>query len=156
MASKGQALAEQFEQTNTELIRTVERLTPAQWQKTCAAEGWTVAATVRHVGGGYGAISGMVQALANGKALPPFSMDDLDKANAQAAKQNANCTKDECLSELRQGGVAAASMLKGLSDEHLARTGTITGGRQMTAEQVAQFILIGHPQEHLQSIRAVS
>jgi hypothetical protein len=83
-------------------------------------------------------------------------MDDLDKANAEAAKQNANCTKDECLSELRQGGVAAASMLKGLSDEHLARTGTITGGRQMTAEQVAQFILIGHPQEHLKSVRAVS
>ena len=45
-------------------------------------------------------------------------------------------------------------MVRGLSDDQLAKSGTVlTGMPAMTAEQVVTRILINHVDEHLGSIR---
>lgn len=49
MGARSDALATRFEQAFTDLAKTVESCSPAQWQAVCGDEGWTVAATAHHV-----------------------------------------------------------------------------------------------------------
>jgi uncharacterized damage-inducible protein DinB len=153
MGARGEALAQQFEQTNQAVIDTVQSASDAKWKASCQAEGWSAGVTAHHIAGSHEAIAGLVQAAANGQPLPPITPEMLNQGNAQHAQQFANCTKQETLELLRSKGAAAASMLRGLSDEQLDRKGTLFGG-EMTAQQIAENVLIGHPQGHLQSIKA--
>ena len=152
MSERAEALAAQFEQANNDLIKAVESMSDAQWKATCTSEGWPVGVTAHHVGGGHHAIGGLAQAIANGQPVPPLSMEQINQGNAQHAQQYANCNKAETLELLRRDGDAAASMVRGLSDEQLQRSASVIGN-QMTAEQVIQNILIGHVQMHGASIK---
>ena len=56
------------------------------------------------------------------------------------------------IAELRQQGDAAASMVRGLSDEQLDRAGELLGS-QMRTRDVIEHVLVGHVNNHLGSIR---
>jgi uncharacterized damage-inducible protein DinB len=152
MSARAEALAAEFDKVNGELIDAVNAMSDEQWRARCDAEGWTVGVTAHHVAGGYGPISGLVQAIATGQPLPPLTPEMIDQGNAEHAKQAANCTKAETIELLRSGGASGTAIVRGLSDEQLGRSATVFGN-QITAEQAIQQILIGHPQSHLDSIR---
>jgi hypothetical protein len=81
-------------------------------------------------------------------------MDQIHAGNAEHARQFAGCSKAETL-ELHDRGVAeASSILRGLTDEHLARQGEFLTGAPSTVEQAIERVLIGHPREHTATIRA--
>jgi hypothetical protein len=83
-----------------------------------------------------------------------FTMDMLDEMNARHAKEHANCTRAETLELHTKGTATAAAVVRGLSDEQLAKSGTVlTGNPPMTAEQVVTGILIHHIDDHFGSIR---
>jgi hypothetical protein len=74
--------------------------------------------------------------------------------NAKHAREFAGCTRAETLALHEKGVAAAAAVVRGLSDEQLARSGTVlTGMPPMTAEQVITAILISHIDDHYGSIR---
>ncbi len=152
MGERAQKLAERFEQANNDVIAAVERCSPSEWRSQCVNEGRSVGVMAHHIGGGHTAITQLMQAIANGQPLPPLTPEMLDQSNAQHAAQFANCTKDEALALLREGGAHAAGAVRGLSDEQLDRTATVFG-MPMSAQQFIENVLIGHPQGHLQSIR---
>jgi hypothetical protein len=155
MAQRAQALAEQFVQANNDLIATVERCSDAQWKTTTSGEKWSVGVVAHHVGQGHQAIAGAVQMLASGQPMPNLTFDMIHQGNAEHAKQHANCTKTETLTLLRDGGAHAAGVVRGLSDEQLARSGkVVTDLPAMSAQQFIERVLIGHVQEHLGNIRA--
>src|SRR6266700_1064092 len=108
MSGRAEELARRFEQANGELIKAVESCSDEQWRKTCSGEQWSVGVTAHHVAVSYGPIAGLVQALTS---------DMLDAGNAEHARQFAGCTKRETVDLLRGGGQAAASTVRGLSDE---------------------------------------
>ena len=55
----------------------------------------------------------------------------------------------------KQGAAAAATVVRGLSDAQLDRTGAVLAGvPPMSAAQLAGGLLVGHVDEHLGSIRA--
>jgi hypothetical protein len=81
-------------------------------------------------------------------------MDAIHQMNAEHAKQYAGCTKEETLALLRKNAAAAASAVRGLSDEQLDRSAPMLGGPAMTAQQAIERILIGHVQEHHGSIKS--
>ena len=58
----------------------------------------------------------------------------------------------DVIAELRHQGAAAASLVRGLSDEQLDRAGELLG-RQRRARDVIEGILISHVRNHLGSIR---
>jgi uncharacterized damage-inducible protein DinB len=153
MASRGQELAQRFEQANEEMIRAVEGCSDEQWRAKCAGEGWSVGVVAHHVAGGHQGIAGLVNAVATGQPVPSITMEQIDQGNAQHAQQHANCTKQETLDMLRQNGEAAAGTVRGLSDEQLSRTAPLLGGPPMSAGQMVERILIGHVQGHLDSIK---
>jgi hypothetical protein len=154
MGAKGEALARQFEGKAQEASATLEKLTDADWKRMTAAEKWSVGVTAHHVAQSHEPIAGIVKTVAAGQSIPNFTMDMLHEANAKHAKEHAGCTKAETIALHRKGAAAAAAVLRGLSDEQLARSGTVlTGMPAMTAEQVVTHILINHIDDHFGSIR---
>jgi hypothetical protein len=158
MGARAEALAERFEAINREFIATVEAASPEDWGRTCQAEDWSVGVTAHHIGVSSGAVAGFVQAIATGQEVPPITKEMIDEGNAQHAVEYATCTKEETLELLRRGGEQAASILRGLSDEQLDRTAVLAamGGAEVSAQQMTEMVLIGHAENHLQSIRSAS
>jgi hypothetical protein len=154
MGVKGEALAKQFEAKVAQATAVLEKLSDADWKKTTAAEKWTVAATAHHVASSYEPIVRIIKTIAAGQALPHFTREMLDEMNAQHAKEFAGCAKPETIALHRKGAAAAASVVRGLSDAELARTGTVfTGMPPMSAEAMVNGALLGHIDEHFGSIR---
>ena len=154
MGAKGQALAQQFEAKAGEAVAVLEKLSDADWKKVTKAEGWTVGVTAHHLARAFEAVGGIVTAVASGQSRGNFSTKMLDEMNAQHAKEHANCTKAETIALHNQGVVAAAAVVRGLSDEQLAKSGTVfTDAPPMTAERLVTAGLLNHIDEHIGSIR---
>jgi hypothetical protein len=154
MGAKGEALAKQFEAKAQEATAVLEKLSDADWKKVTAAEQWSVGVTAHHVAGSHEGIAGIVQAVASGQSTGNFTLDMLHQMNAQHAKEHANCTKADTIALHKKSATAAAAVVRGLSDDQLAKSGTVlTGMPAMTVEQVVTGILIDHINDHFGSIK---
>ena len=154
MSERTEALATQFEQVNNDLISAVQSMSDEQWKKVCSGETWSVGVTAHYIATSHQPITRLVQTAASGGQMPGITPEMIDAGNAQHAQQAANCTKEETLALLRTNGATAASTVRGLSDEQLDRSAPLLGGPPTTAQQMAERVLIGHVQEHHNSIRA--
>ncbi len=154
MGAKSEALAEQFEGKVQEVIATLRKLSDADWKKITEAEKWSVGVTAHHLAGSLGAVAGIVSGLASGQFRGHFTRAKLDEMNTAHAKEHANCSRSETIGLLKKGAAAAATVLRGLSDNQLARTGTVFADvPPMTVEQLVTGGLIDHINEHFGSIR---
>jgi hypothetical protein len=132
-----------------------EALGDADWKKSTSSEKWTVGVVAHHMAGSHEAIAGLMKTVAGGQSVPNFTMEMLHDMNAKHAQEHATCTKAETLALHAKSAAAAAAVVRGLGDSDLDRSGTVlTGMPPMSAEQIANGILVGHIDEHLGSIRA--
>ena len=155
MAGRSETLAKNFEAKVAEATAVFEKLSDADWKKVTTAEKWPVGVTAHHAAGAHEPISGMAKAVAAGQTLPPFTMEMLDQSNAQHAKDFANCSKAETVALNKKGMATASSIVKGLSDSDLQKSGSLmTGMPAMTVQQIIEGVLINHVNEHLGSIQA--
>ena len=154
MGAKAEALARQFEAKVTEATGVLQALSDADWTRVTDAERWSVGVTAHHVAGSHEPIANIVQAIVAGQSMGTFTMDMLHEMNAKHAREHAGCTKAETIALHTKGAATAATVVRGLSDEQLAKSGTVlTGAPPMTAEQVITGILINHIDDHFGSIR---
>jgi len=154
MGAKSEALAKEFEAKAREATAVLEKLTDADWKKVTEAEKWTVGVTAHHVAGSHEPIANIIKTVAAGQSIPNFTMDMLHAANAQHAKDFANCTKAETIGLHTRGVTTAAAVVRGLSDDQLGKSGVVlTGMPPMSAEQVITNVLIHHIGDHFDSIR---
>ena len=154
MTTRVEALAEQFEAANDELIAAVEGCSDDEWRRPCEGEGRSVGVTAHHVAVGHEGFAGLVGAVVNGRAVPTISLEALHEMNARHAQEHVDVGKWETLDALRRNGDALAGAVRGLSDEQLGLTTTVFGGREMSVVQIIERVIIGHPRQHLASIRA--
>lgn len=153
--SKGQALASRFNSELTRLRYAIEKATPSEWASTTAAEGWTVAATAKH----------MVQHAEAVVAIGPLMEgrpDEIetrgahrDETNARQSKNAAAAPPQDVLRDLRATGSQAVELVRGLSDADLDRTYTFQflGGAQLSIAQLLEA-LISSGAEHGASVGA--
>jgi len=154
MGAKSEALAKQFEAKSRDALATLEKLSDADWKKVTEAEKWPVGVTAHHLAGALEPVSSMVRAIAAGQSPGDFSREMLDAMNARHAKDFADCTRAETIELHRKGSATAAATIRRLSDEELAKSGTLFKGvPPMTAEQVIVAGLLAHTDEHFGSIR---
>ena len=154
MGARGDALASQFEVKVAEATTLLQTLTDADWRKTTAAETWTVAVTAHHIASSYEPATRIIRTIAAGQALPHFTRAMLDEMNARHAREFAACTKAETIALHEAGAAAAAAAVRGLSDDELARTGTVFAGMPpVSAEELVRRILLAHVDSHFGSIR---
>ena len=155
MSQRAEQLAEKFKGLNHDAIGIVENCSEEDWLKVCPAETWSVGVVARHVGAGhYGALD-FAKMIVAGEKTPDMKMDDIDAMNAQHAKENAHCTKDEVLSILRAKGDAMVDYISGLDDADLDRTADFpAAGGNISAQQFIEYVVLNSGGEHLTSLKA--
>jgi len=157
MAERSTALAERFERAVAEFIETVEGMSVTQWQMLCPNEERSVGVLTRHVAAGIPFEMTVFSQIAGGHQPETISRADLAEVNARDATAWADIPKDDTLALLRSNAAAAASEVRELTDEQLARSGKyiVELPENWTVEQWLERVLIGHVYGHLESIRAV-
>jgi len=153
MGAKGESLARQFEAKAQEAADVLEKLSDADWGKVTEAEKWSVGVTAHHLAGAYERVPDIAMGLAGGQSFGNFTRKMLDERNAQHAKDFARCTKEETLALHRMGAAKAVAVIRGFSDEQLAKSGVLfTDAPPLTVEQLVMAALIHHTDEHYGSI----
>lgn len=157
MAGSEQArqLTARFCQLNDEVMAFVMPLTDEQWDTICSDDERPVGIVAHHIATAHSAITDWLVTLANGKPLPPLTMEMLDAVNDEHAQRHAGVSKAETLDLLRRNGDAAAETLSGFTDEQLGQMDMVwlLGGATLTTAQLADAMLLGHADEHLQAMR---
>jgi uncharacterized damage-inducible protein DinB len=153
-SARAEELARQFEQLNDEVITFVEACDKGAWKAQCAEDERSIGAVAQHVADGYRAGSRWVRTIAAGQPIT-ITMDDIHTANAQAAAAIANRSQSEVADALRQSGAKAASTIRELNDEDLARSAPFgpAGGSPASAEAIITGVMLRHPRAHLDSMR---
>ena len=155
MSERARELADRFERVAEAFAAEVERFPPERWRAFAPEEGRTVAALAHHVAWAYEVEIAAFRAMAEGRPVPSWSKESLARANAEAGRANAACDQAETVGLLRRNATAAAAVVRGLTDEQLARTGVYEEGAPAeTVELWVAEVLIGHPGVHLPAIRA--
>jgi len=86
---------------------------------------------------------------------PAITMDMIHAGNAKHAQEFANCTKAETIALHKKNAAEAAAIVRGLSDAELDNKGVVLQGMPpMSAGDLAGGLMVGHIDEHLNSIRA--
>ena len=153
MSARGRELATRLEEINRQVIDMVSDHTDLS--VTCPSEGWTAAAVGAHIGGAHrGILEGLIQPIVAGQEVPS-AVGPSDEGNAKQAAENAALPRDQILRLLRDHGAMATAYLRSLSDEDLDRTVIlpIFGENPVTAQQVIEWVLIGHAADHANSLR---
>lgn len=80
----------------------------------------------------------------------------VDEANAQHAREHANCTQGEVLEILQTNTATVLNYLPGCSDEALARSAYFRlANGEISAENLFIAVCIDSAQSHLASMKAV-
>ena len=155
ITTKTEQMVARFDAVNDEAIALVDGCGDERWRAASAAEGWSAAVVAHHIAAVHGEFMPLARAFAGGETFSPgSSMHDVDRINAEHASEFANAGKAETVEALRTNGASLAQLLRTITDDALDRTAGTYGGREMTVAQVVEWIIIGHAQEHLASLRA--
>ena len=154
MGAKSEALAKQYEAKVQEATGVLEGISEADWKKATGSETWTVGVVAHHVAGGHEGIAGIIKTVAGGQSIPNFTLDALHEMNAKHAQEFANVGKADTIALHKKNAAVAAAVVRGLSDDQLAKSGTVLSGMPaMTVEQIVTNILVHHIDDHIGSIK---
>lgn len=150
-------LAAQVEAVNNAILDTVSATSDRQWQQATASEGWTVGVVAHHMSEVQGFVTQFLTGLAAGEASPvSVRGQDIEASNARHAQEFAGVGKPETLAALRENGATLVSRIRELDDEMLQRVHVAVDDQELTGTQVIELAVIGHFQDHLNSIRATA
>jgi hypothetical protein len=153
MGVKSEGFAKEIENKIQEAIAAIEELGDEDWTTVTEGEKWSVGVTAHHVAEALEPVSNMVKAVVAGQAVELTNVM-LDEMNAKHAGECAKCTKKETIELFKKGAAAAVAVIRGLSDDQLAKSGSVLAGvPPMTAEQLITMGLLEHIAEHFESIR---
>jgi len=87
--------------------------------------------------------------------LPPLTLADNDRTNAEQAVRNDGLSKDEVLARLRGSGATMTAVLQRLRDDDLARSAPFTlFGGEADVQTLVEQVVIAHTAHHLASLQA--
>ncbi len=155
MASQTQAFADEFQANNAEYVVAVSRCSDEEWARIGANDERTVGVIAFHMATVQGGLAGLIESVIAGRPTnAPGSLEEIDKMNADHARNHANVKQEDVVNALSASGQAFLTQLRWLSEEDLDRSVGVLVGNEMTIGQVIQFAVIGHQREHLDSIKS--
>jgi len=155
MTRRSEVLAARLEQGVRELTELAQSLNDEQWKTKIPHDGRTVGVVVHHVGTMYPIEIELAQKLAAGQAVEGVTWDAVHELNANHARENAQCTKEEAIDLVQRNSAAAAAAVRALSDEQL----DTAAGLSLNSDgpRTCQFMLedhaVGHAWHHLLKIK---
>ncbi len=155
MTSRAQALAQQIEDFNREVMACVRDCQDADWVRKCEAEDWSVGVVARHVGDGHYRVVELAKMIIGGDPLPEWSMEDVIQMGNDHARKHASCTKEEVLSILETNCRSLINYVSSLTEDDLDRKGqmNLIGG-EVSAQQILEMLILHSGGDHLKSMRA--
>jgi uncharacterized damage-inducible protein DinB len=154
MNQQTKALSKRIEAFGDKVIAFTKGLSDDQWTQICPAEQWSVGVTARHIGNHLG-IFELAAMIVRGDALPPRTMDDINARSNKDSADHAGCTKAETLDFLKTKREGLLAFLKGLSDEDLARKGSMPAfNGEVTVAQLLEYVVFQSAAEHFESLSA--
>jgi hypothetical protein len=155
MGNRSEILAARLEQGVRELTALARTLTDEQWKTKIPHDGRTVGVVVHHVGTMYPIEIELAQKLGAGQAVEGVTWDAVHELNANHARENAGCTKEEAIALVEKNSADAAAAVRALSDEQL--DGFAGLSLNSNGPRTCQFMLedhaVGHAWHHLLKIR---
>jgi hypothetical protein len=160
---RGTRYAAEFEAAMEEFIHLVESLTDEQWLRVGRNypqrlndedEHRTVGVIAHHVATSADGIMGRIQALVDGRPLPPpVGSGAVSNVNAQHAIEHAGVTKGDVLGLLREQQKRIAAVLRTIPDDRIDQSSDTPVGPMSVAQRIER-VLIGHLRMHQGSIEA--
>ena len=88
--------------------------------------------------------------------MPGLTWDVVNQGNREEASRHAEVDKDTAVALVRENAAAAATAVRGLTDEQLDREAPtdLHWGAPLTVQFFVEHHPIAHPYMHLESIRA--
>ncbi len=155
MNTRVQALAEQIQAFNRDMMNCVQNCKDSDWLKICEAEDWTVGVVARHVGDGHYRVVELAKMIIAGTPLPDWSMDAIVQMGNEHAREHADCTREEVLAILASNAATLNEFVTALSEDELDRQGAMALiGGDVSVQQILEMLILQSGGEHLKSIRA--
>lgn len=155
MNTRVQALAEQIQAFNRDMLNCVQNCKDSDWQKICEAEDWTVGVVARHVGDGHYRVVELAKMIIAGTPLPDWSMDAVVQMGNDHAREHADCTREEVLAILASNAATLNEFITALSEDELDRQGAMALiGGNVSVQRILELLILQSGGEHLKSIRA--
>jgi hypothetical protein len=156
-SERAEALATRLETGAALLTKFAETITEAEWaNRVGVRDSRSIGVIIHHVATVYPIEVSFARTIASGKAVAGFSWEDLAKANAQHARENAAVTRDDAVALLRKNSQEAAAAIRELTDVELdtAAPFSLSFDAPMTAQFVLEDHAVRHSWHHLARIRA--
>lgn len=156
-ATRVEELASQFEAAQDEFIALIDSLTDEQWQRPEPTtprgindedEGRTVAVMAHHVAITSPLTMARIEDMLAGRRMSPVNTAEI---NAEHARENAGCSRDEVLRLLGASEPEIAVAIRAIPDTYLDARVEGPSGRYTTEYRVQEF-LTGHVKVHQGSI----
>jgi SAM-dependent methyltransferase len=152
---RARALADRLEEGASALAAFASALTDGEWQTRVPKDGRKIGVIVHHVATVYPIEIELAQTLAAGKPVVGLTMDNVHEMNARHAKEYDGVTKEAALDLLRRNSAAAATAIRGLSDDELGRAAPVSlyHDAPLTCQFVLEDHAVRHSYHHLARIR---
>jgi hypothetical protein len=152
---RANALADRVEQGAHALADFASGLTDTEWHTRVPRDGRKVGVLVHHVASTFAMEIKLALTLAGGEAVKGVTRESIDDMNAQHARDYDGVTQSATLDLLRRTSAAAATIIRSLSDEELARAAPVS--LYFDAPLTCQFVIedhaVRHSHHHLARIR---
>ena len=153
---RASALATTLENGARALADFAARLTGPEWTLPLPHDGRPLGVIVHHVATMYPVEIRLALTLADGEAIAGVTWNDVHAMNASHAAEYAGVAKEDALRLLATNAAAAASAIRGLSDEQLNSAAPISlyGGAPLTCQFMLEDHAVRHAYHHLAKMRA--
>jgi DinB family protein len=149
-------LADRIEEGARGLAAFAEGLSDAEWlTPVSGSDSRSVGIVVHHVASVYPVEIDLARAIAAGTAVTEVTWEVVAELNAKHAGESAGVTKAATLELLRTNSRAAATVVRGFTDEELDRAApfSLSFGAPVTAQFVIEDHALRHSWHHLWKIR---
>ena len=153
---RASALATTLENGFRALAAFATSLTDSEWTLPLPHDGRPLGVIVHHVATMYPLEIRLALTLADGEPIAGVTWNDVHVMNAAHAAEFAGVTKEDALRLLAANAAAAASAIRGLSDEQLNSAAPISlyGGAPLTCQFMLEDHAVRHAYHHLAKMRA--
>lgn len=144
-----------FEAVTGDVLAAIDACTEEQWQMPMADQDRTVGVVFHHIAWSHPFVTEWAVRVARGEGLPPMSMADIHKTNAQHARDAAGVSAEATRTLLLENAQIVRSKLEALEDADLVKSAAASfmESGQITTQQIVDYFLIGHAHGHLQEIQ---
>lgn len=154
MSTRAGFLSKRFEESHNDVLELAWATSEKEWSRQCLDTGWPVGGVFRHIARSYLIEIDCAAAFVSQSPFPSefIAWERLDRWNTQFA---INRPKDETVTLLQTAGITTRAFIGALSDEQLDYVRYFPlADTDWSAEEMVEYVLIAHPEPHLEEIRA--